>query len=815
MRAGSFLDTLWQDIRCGIRTVVTQPGFSLVAILTLAIAIGANTAIFSFVDGALLKPLPYRDPGSIVMLWEKPPGSDRNGISTLNFLDWKAQNTVFEHIAAVSGAPFTLTGSGDPQEFPASTVSASYFELMGTRAFLGRTFAPDEDQPGKDQVVVLTNRMWQNHFGGDKGVVGRTLTFNNKPYTVIGVLPPGIYDRSRSDLWAPLAFTPDRMTRDFHWFRAFARLKPGVTIEEARAEMDAIGARIAETYPDIKKGWGVTVDRFLDRIVGDQTRQSLYVLLAAVGAVLLIGCANLANLMLARNAVRSRDVAIRSALGAGRMRLIRQMITESIVIAVAGGIAGIALGYGLMRAMKFAMPRFMLPAEADVQMDWRVLLFTLAVALLTGVLFGLAPALQATRGSTTGMLKEGGRGSTAGAARHRLRSALIVSEVALAFMLLTGAGLLIRSFQRLLDVDPGFETTNTIAMGLPRVMAEDTDGPKLHAYYASILEQVRAVPGVRDVATTSALPMRGWGFGMPFRISGKESGDRAARQGCFFKIVSPSYFRTIGMRLKSGRLLEEGDLAGGAPVTVINETMARRFFKEENPLGQRIMIEQIVTGKTELGPEIPWEVVGIVADEKVNSLDSESPGIYVPNAQSPIVGASLIVRAAGDPARLVKAVQGAVWEIDKNQALSNVITLEQIKSESLGSTRLRTGLIGVFAAIALALAAVGVHGVMSFSVAQRRNEMGIRSALGADSSDLVRLVVGNGMRTASLGLAIGSLGAFGLTRFLASLLYNTSPTDIPTMVAVAATLGGVAILACYIPARRATRVDPIEALRSE
>jgi putative ABC transport system permease protein len=465
--------------------------------------------------------------------------------------------------------------------------------------------------------------------------------------------------------------------------------------------------------------------------------------------------------------------------------------------------------------MKFWMPPFMLPAEADVQMDWRVLLFTVAVALLTGILFGIAPALQATRTSTTGVLKEGGRGSTSGVARHRLRNALIVSEIALAFMLLTGAGLLIRSFARMLQVDPGFETTNTVAMGLPGITVEDTDGPKLHAYYSSILESIRAVPGIRDVATTSALPMRGWRYGMPFRIDGKESGDRSARPAGFFKIVSPSYFQTIGMRLKSGRLLEEGDLAGGAPVTVINETMAKRYFAEENPLGQRILIEQIVPGKPELGPEVPWEVVGVVVDEKVNSLDNESPGVYVPNAQSPIVGVSLVVRATGDPARLVKAVQSAVWNIDKNQALSNVITLEQIKSESLGSNRLRTGLIGVFAAIALALAAVGVYGVMSYSVAQRRNEMGIRSALGAGSGDLVRLVVGGGMRTALLGLALGALGAFGLTRFLATLLFNTSPTDIPTMLVVGGTLAAVAMLACYLPARRATRVDPIEALRSE
>jgi putative ABC transport system permease protein len=815
MKVGSFLDTLWRDIRYGGRAVIAQPGFSVVAIATLAIAIGANTAIFSFVDGALLKPLPYRDPDSIVMLWEKTPSGDRNGISTLNFLDWKEQNTVFEHIAAVSGAPFTLTGDGDPQQFAGRTVSASYFDLMGVEAALGRTFAPDEDQPGKERVLVLTNRMWRDYFGADPEIVGRTLTFNAKPYTVIGVLPAGVYDRNFSDLWAPLAFTPERMTRDFHWFTAVGRLKPGVTLEQAQTEMDAIGARIAQAYPDIKKGWGVVVDRFADRFVGDQTRQSLYVLLAAVGAVLLIGCANLANLTLARNAVRSRDIAVRSALGAGKMRLIRQMVTESVVIALLGGAAGIALGYGLMRAIKLFMPRFTLPAEADVQMDWRVLVFTLLVAVLTGILFGLAPALQAARGDTTAALKDGGRGSTHGAARHRLRNALVVSEVALAFMLLTGAGLLIRSFGRLLDVDPGFETANTITMGLPRALGEDTDGPKIHAYYAAVLEAVRAIPGVRDAATTSALPMRGWGYGMPFQILGKENGDRAARKACFFKMVSPSYFRTIGMRLKRGRLLENGDQAGGAPVAVINETMAQRFFPDEDPLGQHVLVEQIVPGKPELGAEIPWEVVGVVVDEKVTSLDNDSPGIYVSDAQSPIPGISLIVRGERDPASLLKAVQSAVWSIDKNQALAQVTTLEAIKSESLGSTRLRTGLIGVFAAIALALALVGVYGVMSYSVAQRRNEMGIRSALGADSMDLIRLVVGNGMRTALLGLALGALGAFGLTRFLASLLFNTSPTDVPTMIVVAGTLAAAALLACCIPALRATRVDPIEALRSE
>ena len=368
----------------------------------------------------------------------------------------------------MTGGGFTLTGSGEPEQFSATRVSASYFDLMGTQAVLGRTFAPDEDQPGKEQVVVLTNRVWQNRFGADPGIIGRQLTFNNKPYTVIGVLPSGVYDRGFGDIWSPLAFTPEQMTRDFHWFRAFARLKPGVTIEQARSQMQGIAARIAEAYPAIKKGWSVTIDSFQERVVGDQTKQSLYVLLASVCGVLLIGCANLANLMLARNAGRAREVAVRSALGASKMRIIRQLLTESVLVSSVGALVGIGLGYGLMRAMQIAMPRYMLPAEATVALDWRVLAFTAVIAILTGILFGIAPALQATKGDTTGVLKDGGRGSTSGMARHRLRSTLIVTEVALAFVLLTAAGLLMRSFTKLLDVDPGFETVNTIAMNLPR-----------------------------------------------------------------------------------------------------------------------------------------------------------------------------------------------------------------------------------------------------------------------------------------------------------------------------------------------------------
>jgi len=809
------MNTLMADVRFAIRGMRRSPGFTVVAILTLALGIGANTAIFSFVDGVLLKPLSNPKPEELVMLWEKPPGGDRNGISALNYLDWQNQSKSFQYMSAVAGGTLTLSGSGEPQQLKATLVSASYFELWGDHAALGRTFAYDEDQPGKDKVVVLTNRLWQSRYAADPKVLGKSITLDGSNYTIIGVLPPGVYDRNWCEIWLPLAFEPAKLTRNFHWLRAFGRLKPDVSLQQARAEMDAIGAHIAKDYPDSNQGWGVTVDRLVDRLVGPQLRQSLYVLLAAVIAVLMIGCANLANLMLARAAVRDREVAIRSALGAGRGRLVRQFLTESVMLSVMGGVAGLGLGYALMKAIQTWMPPFMVPAQSDVRLDYRVLLFTFAVAVLTGLLFGVAPALQATNRDAAESLKDGGRANTGSVSRHRLRGILIIAEVALAFVLLAGAGLLIRSFSRLASVDPGFDSTNVITMGLPMQMGKDVDGARVTSYLRQITEAVQSVPGVRNAAITSALPMDGWGFGMPFQIVGHQSLDRAKRQACFFKIVSASYFRGLGMKFRKGRELSDTDVAGGAPVTVINETMVKKYFPNEDPIGKRILVQQIVTGKHELGPEIPWQVVGVVADEKVGSLDDNSPGMYVPAPQSPIVGMDLLVRAAGDPLLLIKAIQRRVWEVNKDQPLTNMRTLEQIKTESMASGRLRTVLLGIFAAIALLLAAVGIYGVISYTVAQRTHEMGIRAALGAGSMDLLKLVIGNGMFLAGTGLLLGFLGALGLNRLLTSLLFETSTTDAPTLVSVVAILGLVAFAACYIPGRRATKVDPMVALRYE
>ena len=805
-------------MRYAIRTLRRSPGFTIIALVTLALGIGANTAIFSFVNGVLLKPLPYRDPHGIVLVWEKPPGGHRNGISTLNFLDWKNQNTVFEHMAAMNfGGSVTLTGSGQPEELPGVRVSASYFDIFGVQAVLGRTFAPDEDQLGKSQVVILSHRLWENRFGADPSIVGRTLTLSGKSCMVIGVMPPhGPFDRSWAQLWMPLAFEPRDMTRDYHWMMSFARLKPGVTLEKAQAAMNAIGARIAEAYPESNKGWGVTVERLEDQIVGRQLRRSLFVLLAAVGAILLIGCANLANLTLARGAAREREIAVRASLGAGSWRLIGQLLTENLLVAGTGGALGLALGYAMIRGLIRLAPPFSLPSEADVSIDLSILLFTLAVSILTALLFGLAPAIHASRVDPASSMKEGGRSATGGAGHARLRSALIVSEVALAFVLLAGAGLLVGSFFRMLQADTGFNSTNVMTARLPVARDRFAHPEQLLQYVRLLDEQLRAAPGVRDVAFSNVLPMQGWGDGMPFLIAGRPFIDRANRRACFYKRVTSSYFRTLDIHLLRGRTFTGDDTRGGAPVTVINQEMARRYFKGEDPIGKRILIQEILYGQPGLGPEIPWEVVGIVGDEQTGSLvDNKSPGVYVTFDQSPTNDVNMVLRGAIDPQTLTSAISAAVHGVNKDQAIADLQTLKQITSGTVSSDRMQTMLLAIFAGLALLLAAIGIYGVIGYSVTQRTHELGIRAALGASRGSLLSMVIRRGMRLTLMGLAIGAAGALALTRLLSSLLFGISPRDPVTLIAVAAVLSGVALLACYIPARRAAGVDPMVALRYE
>jgi putative ABC transport system permease protein len=804
------------DVRYAWRTFVKNPAFTLFAMLTLALGLGANVAIFSFVDGLLLKPLSYPEPDRIVQIWEKPPRGLRNSVSALNFLDWRDQTTSFKAMAARTGDSLTLTGRGEPRQIRAARVSAAYFDVLGVQAAIGRTFAPGEDRPGSDRVIVFSHRFWTGQFGADPSIVGRTITLNGDDYTVVGVLARGgEFDRAWAEVLVPLALDPARVVRNFHYLAVVGRLKPGVSVERAQSEMSGIAARIAEQYPDIKKGWGATVDLLVDRIVGTQMRLSLFVLMSAVGAVLMIGCANLANLLLARATLRSREMALRAALGAGRGRLIRQLLTESVLLSALGAVGGLVLGFALFRGIRGMLPQFALPPQAVVGLDWRVVAFLTALALVTGILFGLAPAFQGARRDTADVLKEGGRGAAGSAGRRFMRHALVVSEVALAFVLLVGAGLLIRSFNRLTNVNPGFDSTNVITMNVPLIMERDVDGGRLTTYLDSLIDRVKTVPGVRHAAMTSALPMQGWGFGMPFRLDGMAKGNDSERQPCYFKIVTPDYFSALGMQLRRGRSLAPTDVGGRPPVTVVNETFARRFLRGGDAIGRRVFVEQIITGRRELGPEIPWEVVGVVADEKVGSLDSTSAGIYVTFAQSPIVGVSLLVKGRGEAAGLTRSVQGAVWEVNPSQALDNVRTLEQIKSESVGTTRLQTFLLGLFAVLALLLAAIGIYGVLSYVTAQRTQELGVRAALGASTLDLVRLVVLGAIVPVGTGIVLGLAGSFAATRLIQTLLFETTPTDPATMIGVGLILTTVAIIACYVPARRAASVDPMVALRHE
>jgi predicted permease len=811
------VSSLLQDLRYAGRTLANSPGFAAVAVLTVALGIGANTAIFSFVDSILLKPLPYENADRIVRVLEKPPLGPRNGISTLNYLDWQRDNEVFDFMAAQTFGAATLTGAGDPVQLRGGRVSPHFFEIFGIRPALGRTFLPDEDQPGKDRVVVLSNVLWVNQFGADPTIVNRTILLDNQPHTIVGVLPAGSsFDRAFNQLWRPLAFEPSNMTRNFHWLTSFARLKPGVSLEQAKANMDAIGKRIEKDFPDSNKGWGVIVERYADILVGPDLRTGLLVLITATGMVLLIGCANLANLAMARGVSREREIAVRASLGAGRWRLVRQFLTENVLISLCGGVLGIVIGYGTMRWLLSQIPPYAFAREVAVEMNLRVLLFAVAVSVLTGLLFGMAPALQATSPDLASSMKEGGRGASGGAARKRLRDVLIVAEVALAFVLLVGSGLMMRSFFRLLYVDTGFDSTNVLTVGLPIATQRFPDPTRLNLYLREVRAAVEAVPGVTETAFSCAPPMQGSCYGMPMQVADRPVVDRANRSGGFFKIVSPSYFSTLRLKMIKGRALSDRDAKGAPPVLVINERLAKREFPNQDPIGQRILIQEIVPGRTELGSEIAWEIVGVIRDEKVNGIaDDRSAGVYVSNEQSPAYFMTLSVRASVESLSLQKTIADAIHSVDKDQALSDFRTLEQIKDQSLVANRLQSVLLGVFGAAALLLAGIGIYGVISYSVAQRTHEIGIRSALGASAGNLLRLVLSRGLMLTSIGLALGLGGALGLTRLMANLLYGVGARDPATMISVAAVLAAVAIAACYVPARRATRVDPMVALRYE
>jgi putative ABC transport system permease protein len=812
---GGTIDSFFQDLRYATRVLRRDLGFTCFAVLTIALALGANAAIFSLVDGILLKSVGYPEPERIVQVWERPPGGGRNGIAPANYIDWTKQSHSFESMAAQTGAAMSYLASesgGVPISLRVGVVSAPYFDVFGVKPAWGRTFAPDEDQLGKEKVTVLTYRAWLSLMGGDKSIVGRSILLNGESYTVIGVLPGASeFDRRGNDLYIPLAFPP-QVPRNYHSYGAVARLKRGVTLEQAQAEMSSIAAGIAERYPDVKKGWGATVDRYLDRLVGPQMRLSLAVLMWAVAAVLMIGCANLANLLMARATLRSREIAVRQALGAGRGRVVRMLLTESLLLSACGAIVGVAFGYGLLQLIQSLLPPFFLPAEASVRMDGRVLLFLTAATLFTCVAVGLAPALQATGKESAESLKEGGRSNTSGRGRLLARNIFVGAQVAVAFVLLVGGGLLVRSFQRLMSVEMGYESQGLIAAYLPLPMERNPDAATVTMYVDRILDEVRAVPGIREAAVATGLPLRGWGDGMPFRLADKPDEE----VGTGFKIVSPEYFQALGLPLKAGRYLDKGDTASSPPVVVVNESFVKRYFPKENPIGKRILVEKILPNRRGLGPNTTWEIVGVVVDEKGRGLESLTDvGTYASFKQNPVVGLGIVARGSGDGGSLIQLIARAVTRVDKTQVLDRARTVEEMKSESLMPRRLTTSLLGGLSLLAMLLACTGIYGVLSFVTARRRHEVGIRMALGATRFAIIRLVVGGGAFPVLIGILVGLGGAIGLARFIQSMLFATDPIDALTLAGVSVLFAAVALMACIVPAWRAARVDPMVALRQD
>src|SRR5262245_28369321 len=813
------IETLIQDLRYSARTLVKNPGFTAVAVLTLALGIGANTAIFSVVNGVLLRALPYYEPERLVMVWADRPilqaqtGLPDFPVTGADFVDWRNQNQVFENMAAMVAFRSNLTGGGEPESVVALRASANLFPLLGARLAVGRGFSPEEDQAGATRVVVISHGLWQLRHGADPNLIGQKIILDNEAYTVIGVTAPdfqfprrgevpGTYliGATKPDLYLPIAFTQEQMNdRRGNRLMVIARLKPGVSLGQASADMNAIARRLTEQYPQTNTDKGARIAPLQRQAVG-KARTALLVLLGAVGFVLLIACANVANLLLARAAGRQKEMAIRAALGAGRWRVVRQLLSESLLLAISGGAAGLLLAWGGVKLLLSIAPEN-LPRMYDIRLDIRVAGFTLLVSLLTGIVFGLLPALQASKINLSMTLKEGGR-DAAGLLRRRLRGFLVVSEVALAFMLLIGAGLLIRSFARLTEVDPGLDPRSVLTMNM-LLPAKYSDGLSA-AFFQQTLERVRALPGVEAAATVVPLPLSGAHGSAAFRIEGRPS-PREEAFNAGVRIISPDFFNTFRVPLVNGRLPAESDGAKAPPVVVVNESLARNYFANEDPLGRRI----IIFGGTRA-------IVGVVGDVKHSALDEEAKAeIYMPMAQVPTRYMSLTVRVSGDPMQMLAAVRGQVWAGDKDLPIFSIETMERLMDKSVAARRFNLLLLGVFALVGLALASVGLYGVMSYTVTQRTREIGVRMAMGAQRGDVLRMVVGEGMKLALIGALLGLGGALALTRLLKTLLFGVSATDPLTFIVIATALIIVALLACWIPARRAASMDPQVSLRVE
>ena len=779
----------------------------MVAILALALGIGANAALFSVINAVLLKPLPYAESGRLIAIFETFQPSGWGSVSTPNFLDWRKQSQTFDHLEAYSQSSLNLQGKGEPERIPSVLITAGMFDMLGARPMLGRTFAADEDQPGQPQVVVMSERLWRRRFAADPHLVGSQITLDGESVTVIGIMPASFQFPAGSPtrvLWMPLQFTPDQLKqRGSHWMAVVGRLKPGIGMAAADSELKQVAARLAEQFPE-QKGRSVWLRSMQDVLVGN-LRPVLLVLMGSVGFVLLIACANVANLLLARAAARTREVAVRAALGASRWRLIRQFLTESILLALAGGAVGALLGaVGVQALVKLASNQ--IPLASEIHLDATVFLFLLAVCLAAGVIFGLFPAFQSTGRDLQAGLREGGRSGGAGVRNSGLRNALVVAEFALALVLLIGAGLLMRTFLALSATDPGLATHGVLTMSVSVPEQKYPDDTMWRRFYEPALDRIRALPGVGGAGIISLLPLQSWGYNGEFVIEGRPAEQPGHQPFAEFRQISPGYFHAMGIRILQGRDFERQDAPGAPQVAMINDALAKRYFPGQNPLGQKINWDG-------------WRaIVGVAANTRQATLDrAPMPELYLPASQraGSLAGMTFVVNTKVDPTGMTHAVTSAIQSVDPAQPVFGMKTMERVVSDSLSNQRLYAWLLGVFALLALTLASAGIYGVMSYLVTQRTQEFGVRMALGASTGNVVRMVLRQALLLIVAGLAAGLLGAVAVTRVLTNFLFGVKPIDLATFAAVSVILTLVALLATYLPALRATRVDPMVALRYE
>lgn len=809
----SWIEALGQDVRYGLRTLRRSPGFTIIAAATLSLGIGATTAIFTVANTVMFRPLPFQNPQQLVRLWESNPekGWPTFSASHPNFLDWRSQSTSFERLAAQSNTGFTLTSKGEAEIVRALTVTSDFLPVLGITPTLGRNFRADEDRPGgRTTVAMLMHDFWQRKFGADPGILGTRVTLDGRPYDVIGVLPPSFTWGNRTDLLVPLAPDPARARAD-HRLLVIGRLAPSVSIDKARTEMNAIAGRLAQQFPDSNRGWSVRISTFYDWLIPEDTRRAIAIFMGAVGLVLLIACGNVASLMLARTATREKEISIRTALGANRLRIVRQLLVEALLVALVAGVIGLLLAWSGTRLLVTAGPAVGLPRLDEISIDGRVFGFALATAVFAGLCFGLMPALHGSRTHVNNTLKDVSYGSTDAASRQRLRSALVTAEVALSVSLLIGAGLLVRSFYRLQQVDPGFQFDHlsTMRVNLPRT-TYDT-GEKSRAFYSRLIPEIAAGPGVQSVATSSGVPLAGGNTGTELDIPGRPIAP-GVPSTADWRLVSPGYFKTMNIALR-GRDFDDRDVSlpnkPAPPVTIISEATARRYWPGEDPIGRTVILHSF--GK------MPHTIIGVAADVRSFGLDRDvGPMVYGSAMEysgwNPM---SLVVRTADDPLAHVSGIRAAIRKIDPDVPIFDVRALDDLLSDSFGSRRFNMYLLGCFAAAAAVLSFVGLFGVLAYLVSQRTRDIGIRLALGAERRSVVAMIVGRGMRLALSGAVIGLVMAFVAARLIKTLLFSVSPWDPLTFAAVPLLLCGVALLACYLPAQRASRLDPIIALRSE